>query len=229
MNRTSLESWLWLRAVDGVGDATAIKLVQRWNTPEAVCGASVDELVEGGCSRQLATAIHKGPDTGARRRIDLECTAIERHHVRMLSILDQAYPARLKMIPDPPALLYVTGTLTDQDALAVAIVGARKASPAGRLVTEELSRDLAVAGVTVVSGLARGVDAAAHRGALAANGRTIAVLGCGIDRTYPPEHDRLRKQVEEHGAVLSELPMVRRHITIISRAVIALSAVCVWA
>jgi DNA processing protein len=207
MNRTSLESWLWLRAVDGVGDATAIKLVQRWNTPEAVCGASVDELVEGGCSRQLATAIHKGPDTGARRRIDLECTAIERHHVRMLSILDQAYPARLKMIPDPPALLYVTGTLTDQDALAVAIVGARKASPAGRLVTEELSRDLAVAGVTVVSGLARGVDAAAHRGALAANGRTIAVLGCGIDRTYPPEHDRLRKQVEEHGAVLSELPM----------------------
>jgi DNA processing protein len=111
------------------------------------------------------------------------------------------------MIPDPPALLYVAGTLTDQDALAVAIVGARKATPAGQLVTEELSGDLAIAGVTIVSGLARGVDAAAHRGALTANGRTIAVLGCGIDRTYPPEHDRLRKQIEEHGAVLSELPM----------------------
>jgi DNA processing protein len=122
-------------------------------------------------------------------------------------ILDQAYPARLKMIPNPPALLYVAGTLTDQDALAVAMVGARKASSSGRLVTEELSHDLAIAGITVVSGLARGVDAAAHRGALMANGRTIAVLGCGIDRTYPPEHDRLRKQIEEHGAVLSELPM----------------------
>ena len=207
MNRTSLESWLWLRAIDGVGDATLLKLVQRWKTPEAVCVATIDELIEGGCSLQLAAAIHKGPDTVTRRRIDQEWTAIERHRVRMLSVLDRGYPVRLKMIPDPPPLLYVAGTLTDEDGLAVAIVGARKASPSGRLVTEELSHDLAAAGVTIVSGLARGVDAAAHRGALSANGRTIAVLGCGIDRTYPPEHDRLRKQIEEHGAVLSEVPM----------------------
>jgi DNA processing protein len=111
------------------------------------------------------------------------------------------------MITDPPPLLYVTGTLTDQDALAVAIVGARRATAAGRTMTEELSHDLAGAGMTVVSGLARGVDAAAHRGALAAQGRTIAVLGCGIDRTYPPEHERLRRQIEEQGAILSEVPM----------------------
>jgi DNA processing protein len=103
--------------------------------------------------------------------------------------------------------LYITGTLTDQDALAVAIVGARRATAAGRTMTEELSHDLAGAGMTVVSGLARGVDAAAHRGALAAQGRTIAVLGCGIDRTYPPEHERLRRQIEEQGAILSEVPM----------------------
>jgi len=207
MNRTSLESWLWLRAIEGVGDATVLKLVQQWKTPEAVCAASIDELMEGGCSLQLAAAIHKGPDTHSRRRIDREWTAIERHRTRMLSVLDRDYPVRLKMIPDPPPLLYVAGTLTDEDRLAVAIVGARRASPSGRLVTEELSRDLAATGVTIISGLARGVDAAAHRGALNANGRTIAVLGCGIDRTYPPEHDRLRKQIEEHGAVLSELPM----------------------
>jgi DNA processing protein len=111
------------------------------------------------------------------------------------------------MIADPPPLLYVTGTLTEQDELAVAIVGARRATTAGRTVTEELSHDLAEAGITVVSGLARGVDAAAHRGALAAQGRTIAVLGCGIDRTYPPEHERLRRQIEERGAILSETPM----------------------
>ncbi len=207
MNRTSLESWLWLRAIEGVGDATLLKLVQRWNAPEAVCGASIDELIEGGCSRQLAVAIRKGPGSEARRSIDRECTAIERHRFQVFSVLDRAYPARLNMIPDPPPLLYVAGTLTDQDALAVAMVGARKASPSGRALTEELSHDLAVAGITVVSGLARGVDAAAHRGALTANGRTIAVLGCGIDRTYPPEHHRLRAQIEEHGAVLSELPM----------------------
>jgi DNA processing protein len=111
------------------------------------------------------------------------------------------------MIADPPPLLYITGTLTDQDALAVAIVGARRATAAGRAMTEELSHDLAGAGITVVSGLARGVDAAAHRGALAAQGRTIAVLGCGIDRTYPLEHERLRRQIEEQGAILSEVPM----------------------
>jgi len=111
------------------------------------------------------------------------------------------------MIADPPPLLYITGTLTEQDELAVAIVGARRATAAGRAMTEELSHDLARAGMTVVSGLARGVDAAAHRGALAAQGRTIAVLGCGIDRTYPPEHERLRRQIEERGAILSEVPM----------------------
>ncbi len=111
------------------------------------------------------------------------------------------------MIADPPPLLYITGTLTEQDELAVAIVGARRATAAGRAMTEELSHDLAGAGMTVVSGLARGVDAAAHRGALAAQGRTIAVLGCGIDRTYPPEHERLRRQIEERGAILSEVPM----------------------
>jgi DNA processing protein len=97
--------------------------------------------------------------------------------------------------------------LTEQDELAVAIVGARNATMAGRAMTEELSHDLAEAGMTVVSGLARGVDAAAHRGALAAQGRTIAVLGCGIDRTYPLEHERLRRQIEEQGAILSETPM----------------------
>jgi DNA processing protein len=114
---------------------------------------------------------------------------------------------RLKMIADPPPLLYITGTLTEQDELAMAIVGARRATAAGRAMTEELSHDLAGAGMTVVSGLARGVDAAAHQGALAAKGRTIAVLGCGIDRTYPPEHERLRRQIEERGAILSEAPM----------------------
>jgi DNA processing protein len=114
---------------------------------------------------------------------------------------------RLKMIADPPPLLYITGALTEQDELAMAIVGARRATAAGRAMTEELSHDLAGSGMTVVSGLARGVDAAAHQGALAARGRTIAVLGCGIDRTYPPEHERLRRQIEEQGAILSEAPM----------------------
>jgi DNA processing protein len=155
----------------------------------------------------LADAIRRGPDRAAYRSIERELKAIEDEHIEVRSLLDHAYPALLKTIADPPPLLYITGTLTEQDELAVAIVGARRATAAGRTVTEELSHDLAEAGITVVSGLARGVDAAAHRGALAAQGRTIAVLGCGIDRTYPPEHERLRRQIEEQGAVLSEMSM----------------------
>jgi DNA processing protein len=207
MTRTTLESWLRLRAIDGVGDVTVLRLVRAWHSPEAVLRASRDELIESGCSPQLADSIRRGPDRSASRSIERELTAIERKRIEVRSALDSTYPMRLKMIADPPPLLYITGTLTEQDELAMAVVGARRATAAGRAMTEELSHDLAGAGMTVVSGLARGVDAAAHQGALAAKGRTIAVLGCGIDRTYPPEHERLRRQIEEQGAILSEAPM----------------------
>jgi|CXWL01.1.fsa_nt_gi DNA processing protein len=207
MTTPVLESWLRLCAIEGVGDQTVLQLVRAWHSPDAVLRASRDELIQSGCSQQLADAIRRGPDSSARRSLHRELKAIEREHIDVRSVLDQTYPARLRMIADPPPLLYITGTLTEQDELAVAIVGARRATAAGRAMTEELSRDLAGAGMTVVSGLARGVDAAAHRGALAAQGRTIAVLGCGIDRTYPPEHERLRRQIEEQGAILSEVPM----------------------
>jgi DNA processing protein len=207
MTRPVLESWLRLQAIDGVGDLTVGRLVRAWHSPEAVLRASRDELIGSGCSPQLADAIRRGPDPSACKSIERELMAIERGRVEVRSLLDPAYPTRLKMIADPPPLLYITGTLTEQDELAIAIVGARRATAAGRAMTEELSHDLAGAGMTVVSGLARGVDAAAHQGALAAKGRTIAVLGCGIDRTYPPEHERLRRQIEERGAILSEAPM----------------------
>jgi len=207
MTRLMLEPWLRLRAIDGVGDLTIVRLVRAWRSPDAVLRASRDELIQSGCSPLLADAIRRGPDRSSSRSIEREIEAIEREHVEVLSVLDPQYPARLNMIADPPPLLYITGTLTEQDELAVAIVGARRATAAGRAVTEELSHDLAEAGMTVVSGLARGIDAAAHRGALAAGGRTIAVLGCGIDRTYPPEHQRLRRQIEERGAIVSEVAM----------------------
>jgi DNA processing protein len=207
MTEAVLESWLRLRAIDGVGDVTVLRLVRAWHSPEAVLRASRDELIESGCSPQLADTIRRGPDLYASRSIERELTAVERKRIEVRSALDSTYPMRLKMIADPPPLLYITGTFTEQDELAMAIVGARRATAAGRAMTEELSHDLAGAGMTVVSGLARGVDAAAHQGALAAKGRTIAVLGCGIDRTYPPEHERLRRQIEEQGAILSEAPM----------------------
>ena len=207
MTRPAVESWLRLQAIDGVGDLTVGRLVRAWHSPEAVLRASRDELIGSGCSPQLADAIRRGPDPSACKSIERELTAIERERVEVRSLLDSDYPTRLKMIADPPPLLYITGTLTEQDELALAVVGARRATAAGRAMTEEVSHDLAAAGITVVSGLARGIDAAAHQGALSAKGRTIAVLGCGIDRTYPSEHERLRRQIEERGAILSEAPM----------------------
>jgi len=203
----SLEAWLKLRAIDGIGDHTVLALVREWQSPEEVFRASTDELIQRGCSRRLADAIRRGLDQNTCQRIERELHTIERQDIDVRTILDGSYPARLRMIPDPPPLLYVSGSLNESDELAVAVVGARRATAAGRLVTEELASGLAEAGFTVVSGLARGVDAAAHRGALAAGGRTIAVLGCGIAQTYPPEHERLRHEIEARGAVLSELSL----------------------
>jgi DNA processing protein len=204
---TSLRPWLMLRAVRGVGDATFCRLIRVFGSPEAVLSASPERLMAlADASPGLAETIHRGPNDAAQRAIDRELNTLERLQLSVITCLDETYPPRLQTIHDPPPLLYVSGSLDRADHHAVAIVGSRKATPAGRLITEQLSRELASIGLTIVSGLARGVDAAAHRGALAAKGRTIAVLGCGVDRTYPPEHGSLRKQIESNGAVMTELP-----------------------
>jgi DNA processing protein len=207
MATTSLQAWLELRAIDGLGDIGLVRCVQALGSAEAVRKASKDALLAIGCSPVLVERIQRGPDAQTRRQIDRELQAIGRSKVTILTCLDAAYPKRLSMIPDPPPLLYVTGRIEGCDDHAVAIVGSRRVTPMGRVMTEELSRDLATAGFTIISGMARGVDAAAHRGALAAKGRTVAVLGCGVDVTYPPEHKKLREEVEAHGAVVSELPL----------------------
>jgi DNA processing protein len=123
---------------------------------------------------------------------------------RQISLGDTAYPANLREIEAPPGRLYVRGALAEDDALAVAIVGSRAATPYGVAVAERLAGDLATRGVTVVSGLARGIDSAAHRGAIRAGGRTIAVLGCGVDVIYPPENRRLAGEIEASGAIVSQ-------------------------
>lgn len=119
---------------------------------------------------------------------------------------DPSYPGLLRTIADPPRILYLRGTLRDEDRTAVAVVGARRASAYGIAVAEWLGQELARCAVTVVSGLARGIDAAAHRGALRGGGRTIGVLGCGVDIAYPREHARLMAQIIAAGAVVSEYP-----------------------
>ena len=196
-----------LRAIPGVGDALLLRLVQALGTPESVLTASSMTLEQVGCRPPLIEAIHRGPDGTAVRQFEEELDQLDRRQVSVLTYLDATYPASLRTIADPPPLLYLRGTLLENDRQALAIVGTRKVSASGRVFAEELAHDLAALGFTIVSGLARGVDAAAHRGAMAGKGRTLAVMGCGLDRTYPPDHRELRLTIERHGAVLSELPL----------------------
>lgn len=207
MSNRSLRPWLMLRAISGVGDAILLKLVQAFGSPDAVLSAPQMALEEVGCRVPLVEAIQRGPDSAAVERLDRELAELRDRQIRVLTYLDPEYPAPLKTIPDPPPLLYLQGTLLESDRQAVAIVGTRKVSAAGRVLAEELACELARMGFTIVSGLARGVDAAAHRGALAGQGRTLAVMGCGLDRTYPADHRQLRTAIERQGAVLSELPL----------------------
>lgn len=141
-----------------------------------------------------------------------EAARAEIEHARgigaqLLTIEEDGFPPLLRDSSDPPAVLYVRGRLEPEDRLAVAVVGARRATPHGERFAGRLAEGLARQGFTIVSGLARGIDAAAHRGALAAGGRTVAVLGCGIDRIYPAEHGPLAQEIAAHGAVISELPI----------------------
>jgi DNA processing protein len=208
LNADHVQSWLLLRAIRGLGDATYFRLVQAFGSPDAILRASREELLTvGQIKSSLAQAICQGPDDEAKRAVDQELKSLEALRISVIALSDPEYPTRLKTIHDPPPVLYVSGALSPTDQHAIAIVGSRKATAAGRVFTEQLSRELASLGFTIVSGLARGVDAAAHRGALTVKGRTVAVLGCGLDRTYPPEHQALRKQVESSGAVIAELPL----------------------
>lgn len=160
------------------------------------------------------------PDWGDRR---LPAAA----SYRSVGRADEAFPVHLRAVSDAPARLWVRGAVGPEDALAVAVVGSRRATAHGLALAERLAGDLAARGVTIVSGLARGIDSAAHRGALEAGGRTIAVLGCGVDVVYPPENRRLAARIAERGAVLSQfapgMPALAHHFPIRNRLLAALA------
>ena len=188
----------------GLGSRLRKMLLQKFGSPAGVFAASPAELRQvGRMGKQLTDLFAEQAGISAAQAVVTQC---RRDAIGILLEGDEGYPGLLARIPDPPHLLFVRGSLLPCDALAVAVVGARHATPYGLKVAEQLGEGLSRAGYTVVSGLARGIDAAAHNGALAAGGRTIAVLGSGVLNIYPPEHDRLAAQIAEHGAVLSEAP-----------------------
>ncbi|HLE42260.1 MAG TPA: DNA-processing protein DprA [Nitrospirota bacterium] len=199
-------SWIGLNSIPGVGRTTFRKLVSLFGSPEQALSASENELRErGGLSEALITELRAYP---WREHAEKELAKARNAEVTIVTIEDAAYPGHLRNSPDPPLYLYVKGALLPEDANAVAIVGTRKPTHYGLTMTHRIAYELASAGLTIVSGMARGIDTQAHRGALAAKGRTIAVLGCGIDVAYPPENKGLMEQISHagRGAVVAENP-----------------------
>ena len=201
---TDLESLIILNRVEGFGASALRVLLGFFKDPGEIL-RNTDRLRKIPLiNRGLADKIIKAKkETDLAKEVDL----IEKKHIRLISIFDKAYPFNLKNISSPPILLYLKGSFQPEDVFSIAIVGSRRTSWYGRHTAEKLAGELASRGITVISGLARGIDSAGHRGALKAGGKTIAVLGSGIDVIYPPENKSLAKEIEESGAVISEFPV----------------------
>ncbi len=195
--------WLGFNTVKGIGPVRLRALHRAFGDLEAAWHAPDGKLLAAGLDRAAVSQLHQ-----ARKKIDLDRLSedVDRLGAAVLTLDDPDYPALLREIPDGPPVLYVKGTLLDADRWAVAFVGTRRATAYGRDVTRDLVGPLVDAGITIVSGLALGIDAAAHAAALEFGGRTLAVLGCGIDMVYPPEHRRLAAAIVEQGALVTEFP-----------------------
>jgi DNA processing protein len=193
--------WVGFNLVKGIGAVRLQALQDHFGDLEVAWQSPADALQAAGLGSKLAERVLQ-----VRAGVDLEkyMARIAAQGISILTWEDELYPPRLKEIDQPPPVLYVRGALTTEDAWAVAVVGTRRVSAYGRQVTEELASFLAANGVTIVSGLARGVDAIAHQSALKAGGRTVAVLGSGVDRIYPPEHAQLAEKMMTSGAVISD-------------------------
>jgi DNA processing protein len=199
-----LKYWVAFARIPRIGRARFALLEKHFGTLENAWTASAAELRAAGLDVASVNAIVA---TRPELSPDAELERIQRAHVDALTWNHPSYPPKLKEVYDLPPVLYVRGELTSPDEWAVAIIGTRRATPYGRQVVEQFSTDLVRNNVTVVSGLARGIDAVAHRAALTAGGRTIAVMACGLDMVYPPEHVKLAQEITEHGALISDYPL----------------------
>jgi DNA processing protein len=193
--------WLRLHLTPGLGRAGLVRLMAAFGPAASILAAPASAWKErAGVREAVARAVPaaEAPSLQESRR------ALDRVQARLVVLTDSAYPPLLRAIHDPPAILYVMGTLPGPEALAV--VGSRRASEVGRRLATAICTEIAARGIAIVSGLARGIDTAAHHGALAGGGATVGVLGCGIDQVYPPENAKLFVRMLERGAIVSEYP-----------------------
>jgi DNA processing protein len=196
--------WVAFSRISRIGAVRAGRLQSYFGTMANAWRAGSGDLRAAGLDQGTVASIVEARDTISP---EAEMERLAKAGVKAYCWTDEAYPKHLLEIEDRPPVLYVLGDLRPEDEWAIAIVGTRRATPYGRQAAEHFATDLAAQGITVVSGLARGVDAVAHRSALAAGGRTIGVLACGLDHVYPPEHVRLVQEISQHGAVVSDYPL----------------------
>jgi DNA processing protein len=208
MGDKELGCWLALARIKGLGCVSFRKLADHFDDPIKAFSASAAALAEVEGFDQ--NAIDGVRNFAAWDEVEKEIIKAKRAAVKIVPFTDPSYPARLRMIPDPPPVLYVKGEIRDEDERALAVVGSRSASDYGRRMTRNLCLELAALGFTIISGMARGIDGAAHEMTLSAGGRTIAVLGSGVDYAYPPEHEDLYQRISQSGAVVSEFPIGTR-------------------
>jgi len=202
------EAWVALNLIEGLGPVRARQLLEHFGEPQAILGASVSRLNRvPGIGNDTAAAIARW-EAGTDLRGELQ--RMESFGCRAVIQSDDEYPASLREIYDPPMVLYVKGGLAAADRNAVAVVGSRQTTSYGIETARRLAYQMGYLGVSVVSGGARGIDTAAHQGALSAGGRTLCVLGTGINLVYPPENRELFERIAEHGAVLTQFPFNRR-------------------
>lgn len=203
MNK-DLEYWVATSAIPGVGTATFSYLLRRFKTLKQFWHASGKEIRKLKLDTRTKDSILEFR-TNVDPKVYLD--KVYSSGIRVVSSADRDYPANLRQISDCPPVLYFRGNLLPSDDLAIAVVGARHATVYGKQVTEKLVFELVAQGLTIVSGLARGIDSIAHRAALEVGGRTIAVLGSGVDTIYPPENKQLAERIVQNGALVSEFPL----------------------
>ena len=207
MELNEVKYWVGFSLIPGIGRIKLSLLEAYFGNLERAWHASGAELRIAGLDTKSAETILA---LRSRISLDAELEKLERYKTKVVIGNDLTYPSRLKEIYDYPPLLYVRGTLVPEDEWAVAVVGTRRPSIYGRQATEEIVADLSHNKITIISGLAKGIDAIAHRTTLEAGGRTIAVAGCGLDIVYPSDHVALARQIMEHGALISEFPLGTR-------------------
>lgn len=199
-----LKYWVGFTKIPGIGRAKFSQLIEYFTSLEYAWKALPGELKQAGLDSRTVDTI-----ANFRPRIfpEKEMENLKQYNVKVLTCNSPAYPKRLKEIYDYPPVLYVRGNLLPEDECSLAVVGTRRATIYGRQVTEEIVSDLARNKITIISGLAKGIDSVAHRAALEAGGRTIAVFACGLDIVYPAENAKLAREIMEHGALISEYPL----------------------